>query len=235
MSREPFDPAQQGTSETEWQRLLGRVQTWRPRRGPLIVVAPHPDDETLGAGGLICSWIAAGESVTVISVTDGEAADPGRRDLSLVRRKELRDALRTLAPTHIAVRRLGIPDGKVAEHTNRLINALQDSITEDATLIGPYEQDRHPDHEAAGRVCRQIATAAQLPLATYPVWAWHHCKPDAVQSLQWGRFPLGLAARRAKARALRCFTSQLNPAAGSPIVPPHVLNYFARPYEAFVL
>jgi hypothetical protein len=46
-------------------------------------VTPHPDDEILGAGGLIRACAMAGRKVTVLSVTDGEAADPTQSDLTL--------------------------------------------------------------------------------------------------------------------------------------------------------
>ena len=231
----PFNPADRGTPESQWRDLLRSARDWSPRIGPLVVVAPHPDDEVLGAGGLMQSWAATGQSVTVLSVTDGEASDPTRAGLDLVRRKELRDALRALTPVHVAIDRIRIPDGKVSDHVNRLRIAIEEHAAPGATIIGPYEHDGHPDHEVVGRNCTQVALARGVALACYPVWTWHHTQPIAVQSLRWARFSLSAAARRAKARALRCFGSQLRPPSGLPIVPNHVLAYFQRPYEAFVL
>jgi LmbE family N-acetylglucosaminyl deacetylase len=231
----PFNPADPGTPETAWAQLLHDAPKWSPQRGPLIVAAPHPDDEVLGAGGLIQSWAADAQSVTILSVTDGEAADPQRQGLDLIRRKELRNAMRALTTLHVTIKRVAIPDGKVGDHANRLRNALADHVTANATLIAPYELDGHPDHEIVGRVCVDVARAARVPLARYPVWTWHHTDPTAVKSLRWVRFSLTAAAQRAKAHALQCFESQLRPTSGLPIVPAHVLAYFQRPYEAFVL
>jgi LmbE family N-acetylglucosaminyl deacetylase len=231
----PFNPADPGTSEEKWLRLLDGAEEWTPRPGPLVVVAPHPDDEVLGAGGLIQSWVATGQLVTILSVTDGEASDPGRPGLDLVRRKELRDALRILTPGHVKIERLGIPDGKVCEHANRLRRVLEEYATTNATLIAPYERDGHPDHDLVGRVCAEVARAAGVDVARYPVWTWHHTDPLAVQSLRWGKYSLTAGARRAKARALECFESQLRPPSGIPVVPQHVLRYFHRPYESFIL
>jgi hypothetical protein len=45
---------------------------------------------------------------------------------------------------------------------------------------------------------------------------------------------LSLDAQRAKGRAIQCFESQLRPSHGTPIVPPNVLPYFARAFEAFI-
>jgi LmbE family N-acetylglucosaminyl deacetylase len=224
-----------GTPEESWLQLLHSTRTWAPQPGPLLVVAPHPDDEILGAGGLIQAWSSAGLPVTIFSVTDGEAADPGRRGLDLIRRRELRNALRILTSVHVNIERSAIPDGKVVEHANRLRNLIAEHVTADTTIIAPYEHDGHPDHEIVGQICTEVARAARVALARYPVWTWHHTDPDAVKSLQWVRFPLTAAAQRAKAHALQCFASQLRPASGVPIVPPHVLTYFHRTYEAFVL
>jgi LmbE family N-acetylglucosaminyl deacetylase len=201
----------------------------------LVVVAPHPDDEILGAGGLIRSWAMSGLPVTVVSVTDGEAADVGLPGLDLIRREELRDALRKLSLLHIAVERLGIPDGKVQAHANRLRNAILLHADPAGTIVAPFERDGHPDHEAVGKICLEIAILYGVSIARYPVWTWHHTEPSALAELRWGRFPLSPEAQRAKSRAVQCFDSQLRPPRGSPIVPPHVLAYFARPFEAFVL
>lgn len=230
-----FDPAARGTPEHRWRSLLRHFSNWLPQQGPLLVIAPHPDDEVLGAGGLVQSWAAAGGSVTVMSVTDGEAADPRQPQLDLVRRGELRDALRKLSSIHVNLQRLGLPDGHVGEHRNRLRNAVRQHIDPSGTLIAPYECDGHPDHEAVGQVCLEIARTEGTPIARYPVWTWHHTEPEALVSSRWGLFPLSLAAQRAKKRALQSFRSQLAPSRGTPIVPPHVLEHFQRPYEAFLI
>ena len=150
VSQQPFSPADPGTPEEKWLQLLEAARPWAPRPGPLVVVAPHPDDEVLGAGGLIQSWVALGEAVTVISITDGEASHPDRHGLDLIRRKELRDALRVLTASHVKIERLGIPDGKVRDHANRLRLLLEEFATADTTLIAPYEHDGHPDHNVSG-------------------------------------------------------------------------------------
>jgi LmbE family N-acetylglucosaminyl deacetylase len=172
--------------------------------------------------------------VTIVSVTDGEAADGDRPGLDLIRREELRNALRKLSSLHVEVIRLGIPDGRVQDHTNRLRNALDSHLDPSGTLLAPYERDGHPDHEAVGRTSIEMALASAMPVARYPIWAWHRAKPSAVAELPWKRVPLSLDAQRAKSRAIQCFDSQLRPPRGAPIVPPNVLTYFARPFEAFI-
>jgi LmbE family N-acetylglucosaminyl deacetylase len=177
----------------------------------------------------------SGQPVTILSVTDGEAADPSRAGLDLIRREELRNALKKLSLIHVEVERLGLPDGKVNEHRNRLHNAIASLLGPTTTLVAPHEQDGHPDHEAVGRTCIEISQAHRVVLARYPIWLWHHTEPRALGAAHWGRFPLSADAQRAKARAIQCFGSQLRPPHGNPVVPAHVLEYFSRPYEAFVL
>ena len=74
-----FDHRDPGTAEADWA-ASGLLERLRPldlkglRR--LIVVAAHPDDESLGAGGLIAEAAALGVPVTVVVATLGEASHP---------------------------------------------------------------------------------------------------------------------------------------------------------------
>jgi LmbE family N-acetylglucosaminyl deacetylase len=232
---EPFDPAAAGTDEEVWLQALSSCREWTPQHGALVVVSPHPDDEVLAAGGLIHSWASAGRPVTVVSVTDGEAAFPAWQRLDLVRREELRGALRKLSLTHVSLIRVGLPDGKVAQYRNRLRNALLALIDPTITLIAPYERDGHPDHDAIGDVCCGLARSHGIDIARYPVWTWHHSEPASLEEARWVKYPLSLEARRAKARAIQCFASQLQPASAAPVVPRHVLTHFERSFEAFLI
>src|ERR1700730_15552895 len=85
-------PADAGTPEERWLALLEDQPQWSAQNGPLLVVSPNPDEEVLAAGGLIHSGAAAGRAVTIVSVTDGEAAFPRWHGLDLVRREGLKSA-----------------------------------------------------------------------------------------------------------------------------------------------
>jgi LmbE family N-acetylglucosaminyl deacetylase len=210
----------------DWKRLVSDGSPWSPQEGPLLVVAPHPDDEILGAGGLIRTWTTRGAEVSVLSVSDGEAAEPARPGRGTVRREELMQALRKLCPTHVSVTRLGLPDGRISCHVNRLRNALLSLARGKPTLIAPYERDRHPDREAVAGVCLKFARSQQLPIARYAIRAWPRAAADESREARWGKFLLTDEARRAKARALGCFRSQLDGR--------HV-GVLTEPYEAFLL
>jgi hypothetical protein len=84
-------------------------------------------------------------------------------------------------------------------------------------------------------VCCEIARLREVTLWRYPIWVWHHGHPERFTQEAHGRFELDPVARAAKTRAMSCFTSQLRPQGRVPIVPSHVLPYFTRPYEVFLL
>ena len=95
--------------------MLPPLPSTRPRR--LVVVAPHPDDEVLGAGGLLQYMAAVGVETLVVAVTDGEAFYPGAAaqgyDLPAMRAAESQVALERLGCGTTPIQRLGFPDGAV--------------------------------------------------------------------------------------------------------------------------
>lgn len=232
---EPFDPALAGTPDRSWEQLLRPTPEWAPGPRPLLVVSPHPDDEVLATGGLMHSQARAGFGVTVLSVTDGAAAYPDWPELGAIRRRELEQALHILGDGRIELVHLALADGQVAGSRAALHAGLSRCLATRPLILAPYEADGHPDHDATGAVSADVARLYDLTLVRYPVWTWHHAAPAAFAATRWGRFPLDPASLRAKAQAIECFASQLRPAARAPIVPPHVLGYFKRAYEAFLL
>ena len=136
--------------------------------------------------------------------------------------------------------------GGQAGHTRRrrpkmkmtqLIGALRTAVRRSRpTLVAPFEADGHPDHEAVGVACLTVGEDLALPIVRYPIWAWHHARPAAFAGNRWGRFALDAKTQAAKCAAMNCFASQLNPGdSREPIVPAHVLDYFKRDYEAFLV
>jgi LmbE family N-acetylglucosaminyl deacetylase len=241
----PGPLAGNGTPEALWLPWLDGLRlpdmVW-PATGTLLVLAPHPDDEVLGVGGIIHDLAALGWTVEVIAVTDGEASHPGstrhtRQELGALRRSELRAALAALGADPEGVHHLGLPDGHVAHHEGLLRDRLRDLVgaAQDPTLLAhPHLGDGHPDHEAAGRAAAAIGQAPSMACLAYPVWLWHHRRPPL--DLAGARVHrLGAATQRCKARAIDCFASQVHPLGDDPadaaILPPSILRRFRRPFE----
>src|ERR1700744_6486567 len=82
--------------EDEWLAVLEDLPVWAPPPMPLVVLAPHPDDETLGAGGFIAAQCLDGRDVLVVAVTDGESAYGYDPNLGRLRESEQRNALACL-------------------------------------------------------------------------------------------------------------------------------------------
>ncbi|HEY0193767.1 MAG TPA: PIG-L family deacetylase [Kofleriaceae bacterium] len=207
--------------------------------GRVVVIAPHPDDEVLGAGGLMRRLARTGAAITVVAVTDGEASHPRSPTTPPARLAELRAAERAAALVALGVDaeviRLGIPDGGVA---NDALAARLAPVIDRATLcLAPWERDGHPDHDATGRAAIAACASAGVRLLRYPVWAWHWASP-ASDDLPWPRARRialdadTIAAKRAAIAAYRSQHAPLSAAAGDePILPAAVLARFERPFE----
>lgn len=198
----------------------------------LVVVAPHPDDETLGLGATIAQLAAAGVDVQVVSVSDGGAARPGTASLDRVRREairrhELRRATSLLgAPPPIL---LGLPDGQLTDYEDRLTDSLSEILENNAAApwcAATWRGDGHPDHEAVGRAAAAACARTAAVLLEYPIWMWHWATPFD-PAVPWDR---GYSVRTSdcavarKRRAAQCFRSQFESQSGArPALPPYVL------------
>ncbi|MEU0791952.1 bifunctional PIG-L family deacetylase/class I SAM-dependent methyltransferase [Amycolatopsis sp. NPDC005961] len=206
-----------------------------------LVVAAHPDDETLGASGLLQRLHAAGTAVTLVVATDGEAAFPAagaaeRRELARTRRRELADSLRAQGLSAVEPVWAGLPDSGLAAHEDELTEVLRGHADGHDLCLLPWPDDPHPDHRAAARAA---LAAAPVPAQcwSYPIWLWHRLRPDD-PAIPWSRaraLRLTRAEQDAKAAAIATFTSQLKPGprGEDPILPDEVLAHFAGDAEVF--
>ena len=206
----------------------------------LVVVAPHPDDEILGAGGLMVAADRLGSEVTVVAVTDGEASHPGTAwtgaRLAARRRGESRQALERLGLGQVDVVRCAIPDGAVASHERRLAGLLRELVDRDTCVATTWRGDGHPDHEATGRAAATAAAGTGAALLEHPVWAWHWATPSLGLPIERARrLDLDETVRRAKVRAIGSFRSQIAPLGPEPhdaaILPPAIRARFERSFE----
>jgi GlcNAc-PI de-N-acetylase len=82
--------------ENTWLPVLERLPLFKAGSGSVLLISPHPDDETLGAGGYLAAQAKRGCPVTVVAVTDGEHAYTNYPGLGEVRVKEQEQALQIL-------------------------------------------------------------------------------------------------------------------------------------------
>jgi len=248
MTAAPADPPVSNTTRLAARPLPGGgtpTHVWlsSPRELPvldlancpeIVVVAAHPDDETLGFGATATMLAGMGVRVHVVSASDGGASHRGlslleRHRLERVRRAELHRAVNALglpAPTS-----LGLPDGQLVDHEDRLADLLTEILAARpagtwcaATWCG----DGHPDHEAVGRAAAVAVERTGTQLLEYPVWMWHWAYPGD-PAVPWNRayeVPLTREARIRKQVAAQSFYSQFRPTSlgAAAVLPPAVLR-----------
>jgi LmbE family N-acetylglucosaminyl deacetylase len=124
-----------------------------PPPEPLLVVAPHADDESIGCGGVL----ALAERAAVILLTGDES-----------RRAEAAAALAVLGVKDLEC--LDFRDGHLGEEAG-LTKRLETSIASHspASLLFPYPLDRHRDHAATARAL--AAAGPNCELWCYEVWS----------------------------------------------------------------
>ncbi|RYB92060.1 methyltransferase domain-containing protein [Nocardioides oleivorans] len=239
----PGTPADDWAGSPRWSSLADlRLPAGRRR---LVVVGAHPDDETLGAGGLIRAAALDGWIVEVVSATAGEGSHPlspthSTDRLAARRRGELGSAISLLAPA-ATVRCLDLPDGGVADEVGALVSALVETIGTDGDevlLCAPWRHDGHPDHEAVGRAAALAAARTDAQLLEYPVWLWHWGRIDDLPWSQTQRLALDVPAHDAKRAAVAAHASQVRPLSDQPgdevLLGADLLAHFDRDGEVFI-
>lgn len=222
-----------GPTEDEWAVVTASLESLTlPPFRRLVVVSPHPDDETLGCGGLIATAAETAVPVVVLVVTDGELAGP-QENLAEIRRGELLAALTALCGfDRVTVHFLERPDGGVAGHLDFVRSAVADVIGRGDLVVCPLIDDGHPDHEAVSRATTIAAGKTAARLLTFPVWAWHCHDPKSSRIGRGRRLDLGEAARQRKRAAIEQYVSQLG--GDNPVVPAWMLPRLDRAFEVYV-
>jgi LmbE family N-acetylglucosaminyl deacetylase len=157
--------------------------------GPTVIIAPHPDDETLGCGGLIALLSARDIPVHVVVVSDGTGSHrmsktfpPDR--LRRLRQRESVAAVAELARgrgrAHARVDFVDLPDERVPgpqapgfeEAVRRCAAAIGMSAETPATVVVTWRQDPHRDHRASWQIVRGALQYLRLQprVLEYPVW-----------------------------------------------------------------
>ncbi|MCR5887398.1 PIG-L family deacetylase [Hymenobacter sp. J193] len=218
--------------------------------GPTLIVAPHPDDETLGCGGLIALLRQAQVPVWVVLVSDGTMSHPNSRRhppaaRQALREAELREALARLGVADTALTCLARPDGRVAADDAQALEQLAQLLLtkRPATVLTPWRRDPHPDHRATTALVQQAVARLPTPprLLEYVVWAWERASPTDVPQpgeVQGWRLDISPVLAQ-KQHALAAHASQLP---GGPIdddptgfyLAPSMLAHFAQPFETYL-
>ncbi len=230
-------------------RLHSRV--YAPR-GPVVIIAPHPDDETLGCGGVIALLARQGVPVHTVFLTDGEASRRSHPAIAPsvmghTRRAEALSALAMLGgdPVADAAYFFGFPDGELdrlapvdAEQLHAALFAIL-RREQPVAVFAPYRFGGSTEHTAANTFARAACAAAGVTeLLEYPIWAWWNpfrLLPQLRPGADNLRLPLAPPLRAAKRAALACHRSQVEPTPPSsqPLLPTAISRACLGPHEFF--
>lgn len=143
---------------------LEPVRLEGPASDRLLVLAPHPDDDTIAAGGTLLRAAARGAEVHVAYLTDGDA-DPARA-------RAIRDEASAVCAemgakaTFLGCAPRAIPlDGGIPGRLAALVREV-----EPGAVLLPFLLDDHDDHRRASQLL--LRTAPLLPRADFEVWAY---------------------------------------------------------------
>jgi LmbE family N-acetylglucosaminyl deacetylase len=210
-----------------------------------LILAPHPDDETLGCGGLIAAACAASLPPAVAIMTDGAASHPDSKTFPPARLRGIREAetKRALEILGLGERRIlfmRYPDAALTVSADAIARACAFGRAQNCgVIIGPWAADPHCDHQATAAIATAVARATGWPLLSYPVWGWLRDRRDNFDEPRSGGYRLNITPHlAAKQRAIAAHASQYGGLiADSPKgfqLPKNLLNIFARNFEVYI-
>jgi LmbE family N-acetylglucosaminyl deacetylase len=217
---------------------------------PFVVIAPHPDDESLACGGLIAEACQRGLRGKVVIVSDGAGSHPNSKAYPSERLTMLREMEARLAGAELGLRPedmlfLRLPDRFVpheGEEAERAINVIASCVRETgaASLFVSWRHDPHCDHEAAYRIAREVQRrVGKVKLFEYVVWG--HTLPSSIEvdPVRGGfRISIDPEAMEKKRRAIAAHRSQttalIEDDPSGFLFSQIDLDHFDGPYEVFL-
>ena len=216
---------------------------------PFLVLAPHPDDESLGCGGLLAQACAAGLDAHVAILTDGTMSHPNSRSypaarLQAVRQAEAAAAVATLGLGPGRLLFLGHPDA-AAPRCGTALRRAGDALAAvlRARRIGrvfaSWRHDPHCDHLAAHRIAARACRLTGARHVSYAVWGWTLPASTPLPRTHVRGWRLAIKGELArKQAAIACHRSQMtglitDDAAGFSL-PAGLLEACERPFESYL-
>ncbi len=205
------------------EEILARLAARQRVGDRVVVVAAHPDDETIGLGAQLQRL----DDALLVHVTDGaprdghDAAAYGfatLADYEAARRRELAAALTKGGADHLRTLSLGIVDQEAMHHLPSLARQLRERFLQErpqAVVTHAYEGG-HPDHDAAAFAVQAACRLIAEPPAILEMALYHRREgrlvsgeflPSTAQEPRTA-IELNEEESRRKQRMIDCFTTQ---------------------------
>lgn len=221
--------------------------------GSALVLAPHPDDESLGCGGTIARLRAMGHDVHVLFVSDGTLSHPNSQTYPAPRLRDLREqearaALQILGVADNACSFMRLPDRHVPlphepgfAEAVAVVTTLIDQL-KPTTVFMPWRCDPHPDHRASWHIGQAALANHPTPVRVleYLIWLWElgtpADRPNSDEVRVW-RVPISEVMVQ-RDQAIAAHQSQVTHLIDDDptgfYLSPELLTHFARPRELFL-
>lgn len=139
----------------------------------VLVLAAHPDDESMGCAGTMALLSAGGARIDVVYASDGEGTRGSSAPAEVTaaaRRGEAQEACRLLGAR--PPRFLGHPDRRLEHAVAPLAEALREVLAETRPqmVLAPWFLDAHPDHRALTAVLADADVPADVEVWGFEVW-----------------------------------------------------------------
>lgn len=217
--------------------------------GKTLVVAPHPDDESLGCGGAIALLREFKSEVAVLVLSDGTLSHPNSRKfpaekLRDLREREMRNALEILGVSAEDTSFFRFRDRSVPNETSEnWIEAVEKcrqylEKIQPETILVPWRRDPHPDHRAAYSLIKAAGDSAKI--IEYPIWLWEIAESaDAPKLNEMRAWRLDIrSVLEKKQRAIRAHESQITDLIDDDPngfrLTPEILQNFAENWEMYL-
>lgn len=220
-----------------------RLEIAPPPQGTVLVIAPHPDDETFACGATISRLCAQGTNVHIAIISDGagstRAEGQTKSDLTAIRKKEARAATQALSLPQADVTFLGYQDGKLTEQKDKIAKDLSKIIERlsPSLIFAPHQQDANPDHHLIAKALESI----HLPCLCYGYIVWAptkkllSCLLSIITHERQIRIPMKKYKER-KLMAIDCYPSQTGGTSyrrGKGFLHPRFVKLFLKNDEIF--
>lgn len=188
----------------------------------ILILAPHPDDEVFGCGGLIARLVAECHAPHVIVLTGGGGSHRGccstaESDIISARRKLTHKAMSALGLPESNIHELDFTDGHISEGNaaeKKKLESLISKINPNVILV-PHHGEGWPDHVAARDLGIELA-GDDMAVYEYCVWMWYYRQ----KNLDWKNayvLKMTEAEHQKKMDAIKTYHSALAPC-GNPWV-----------------
>ena len=204
----------------------------------VLIYSPHPDDETLGAGGFISEAEKSGALVRIILVTDGD-----KHHKEAERYKEFQEATGKLGVSADNLVYLNYADGNLSKTDQSVVKAsLKKELDEFSPDVVVYTspKDTHPDHADVGRLVEEVVKESKRSIISYQYLIHNNRYPQPKKyspnsyllppqkmvsfNEEWRKYMLTDDQEKTKEEAVNCYKSQLK----TPILKSTMLSLVRR-------